>query len=199
VGANAVLHGRLSAERQITLLGPCRFTRVSAPTISCGPAGPPAEGERKPLTDVHFTAARRVTSEDLVVPPHVTIHGDLVVRGDLVVGANSAIAGSAKAYGTIRLESGATVAGALVAVGPLEICANCTLGGPVVSERAVHVGGGTTIGTLEQPTTVSAPRITVDSGAELHGTLWARDRGDVLGSSSPPVPSVVSCSLGGTR
>lgn len=193
VGANAALEGRVSADVEIALLGPCRFTRVSAPTISFGPCGPAADGAHGGIAPAPSTASRRLSPGDLVVPPHASIPGDLVVLGDLSLGPGSEVAGSVKAHGRIRVGPGATVGGALVAVRSLEIGADCALGGPVISELEVHVGGGTRIGTVARPTTVSAPRIRIDAGAELHGTLWARDQGDALAPREPTsFPSAAS-------
>jgi cytoskeletal protein CcmA (bactofilin family) len=185
VGANAALEGRVSAEVEVALLAPCRFTRVSAPTISFGPRAPAADAAQGGVTAVRSTGERRLSPGDLVVPPHGSIPGDLVVMGDLALGPGSEVAGSAKAHGRIRVGAGVTVGGALVAVGSVEIGADCALEGPVISEREVRVGGGTRIGTVARPTTVSAPRIRVDEGAELHGTLWARERGDVVDPREP--------------
>jgi hypothetical protein len=36
---------------------------------------------------------------------------------------------------------------------------------------------GTRCGTLQNPTTVSAPNIQVEEGVVVFGTLWARDQG----------------------
>ena len=35
---------------------------------------------------------------------------------------------------------------------------------------------------MKYPTTVSAPRIAINEGAVVFGTLWARERGEVVAS-----------------
>jgi hypothetical protein len=52
----------------------------------------------------------------------------------------------------------------------------------VVAERELAIASGVRCGTLEYPTTVSAPRIEVEEGVVVFGTLWAREHGQVVAS-----------------
>jgi cytoskeletal protein CcmA (bactofilin family) len=67
--------------------------------------------------------------------------------------------------------------GALVSSHDLTIGENCKIVGPVIAENTLIIGAGTVIGTPEQPTTVTAPHIIIESGCTVYGTLWATEGG----------------------
>jgi len=80
----------------------------------------------------------------------------------------------------IKKGSHVLVEGSLISARKMRIGQNCTLHGPVVAERELAIAGGTRCGTREFPTTVSAPRIEVEEGVVVFGTLWAREHGEVV-------------------
>ena len=57
---------------------------------------------------------------------------------------------------------------------------NCLIHGPVIAERQMKIAAGTRCGSLTQPTTISSPRIDVEEGVVVFGTLWAREYGRVV-------------------
>ena len=62
----------------------------------------------------------------------------------------------------------------------MRIGPRCAIHGPVIAERELAIAAGTRCGTLKHPTTVSAPHIEVEEGVVVFGTLWARERGQVV-------------------
>jgi hypothetical protein len=50
----------------------------------------------------------------------------------------------------------------------------------VIAERELAIASGSQCGTFEHPTTVSAPKIEIEEGVAVFGTLWARDQGQVV-------------------
>jgi len=74
------------------------------------------------------------------------------------------------------------VEGSLISARKMRIGRHCAIHGPVVAERELAIASGVRCGTLEHPTTVSAPQIEVEEGVVVFGTLWAREHGQVVAS-----------------
>jgi len=186
--AGSSLFGRASAGQSLCLTPGCRFERVHAPTIFAVPdAQIPSLPEERAPTD-EAAAKSRKAPEKLV---RSRIHGDLRLRvgemflgniiasGSIQVEKDTQIVGAAKAHGDIRLDDQAQIKGAVVGTSSIHTGSNCHIQGPVLAEREIHLGPGTRIGTLNAPTTVSAPRIRLATGCVIHGTVWARVEGRV--------------------
>ena len=180
------LHGRVSADRSITLRGASSFTLLHAPTIAFGQAAPRAPAIRPselpaaalPAGVSWDGAAGRGTCDDaFVLDDGRAWQGDLVCRHDLSLGSLCFVDGNLKARGAIVAGADCHVAGALVAEGGIVLGAGCVVHGPVVSETMIVLGTGCRIGTPDRPATVAAPRIDVGPGVVVHGTLWAGQGG----------------------
>ena len=78
------------------------------------------------------------------------------------------------------IEDGVSVEGSLISTRTMRIGPHCAIHGPVIAERGLAIANGTRCGTLEYPTTVSAPEIEVEEGVVVFGTLWAREHGHVV-------------------
>jgi hypothetical protein len=190
VPRDCVLHGRASAGRLLRLDSGSHFERLHAPRIEFGPAmastpadqrlAPLAPGELGPGIVVEVTGRRWLVERDFEVPPGRLLNADLVVVGTLRIGAGSRVAGAIKSHRDLRIERGAGVDAAVVTGGDLHVAADCRLGGPVIAEGLAHFGGGCRVGTPEAPTTVSAERIRCAVGSVMHGTVWARELGEVV-------------------
>ena len=85
-----------------------------------------------------------------------------------------------KSTNDMVLEGGVLVEGSLISARKMSIGPHCAIHGPVVAERELAIAAGARCGTLEHPTTVSAPNIDVKEGVVVFGTLWARERGQVV-------------------
>ncbi len=182
------LYGRASADRTLRLEVACRFERLHAPTVAFSapallepnghPTPPLYPSEVRGL--VQEAAGRWLVRGDLRVPPHRHVPCDLVVTGKLVLGRGAHVAGAVKSRRDLVLEDHAVVEKAVVSGRDLTVGRGCVLHGPVVAERDARVGAGTRIGTLAVPTTLAARRLAVEGGAVVHGTVWAREGGEVL-------------------
>jgi predicted acyltransferase (DUF342 family) len=117
---------------------------------------------------------------DFEVQAGETIRGNLVVRGNLHIGSGARICGSVKSTKQLVLGDGASVEGSLISAREMHIGSNCAIHGPVVAERELAIATGSRVGSMEHPTTVSAPRIEAEEGSVVFGTLWAREHGEVV-------------------
>ena len=153
--------------------------RVTVPAPAGVPPGPPRPFELPRGAEV--SGARWLVQGDLLVPAATTFTGDIVATGRLRIGAGADIAGSVKGRLGVWVEDGARVRGSVISPRDLVIGRGCQVGGPVIAEREVRIDAGSRIGSLERPTTVSAPCVRVRAGVVVHGTVWARDEGWVFG------------------
>jgi predicted acyltransferase (DUF342 family) len=186
-GVGACLYGRLTSDREIRLDGACTFERLHAPRIEFGPPGEPilraAPPDREPLRSgdlphvVDVSGARWLVRRDLEVPAGALVRTDLVATGGATVGRGARIEGSIKSHGDLRLEEGCEVVGSVVSERDVILGRGCRVLGPILAERTVHLHEGSTAGTLERLTTISASRILAHTGAVAHGTVWAREEG----------------------
>jgi len=106
--------------------------------------------------------------------------GDILIRGKLYVHSGARIYGSVKSVEDAVIADGVAVEGSLISARRMRIGPHCTIHGPVIAERELAIATGTQCGTLEHPTTVSAPRIELEEGVAVFGTLWAREHGQVV-------------------
>ena len=186
-GAGSEVRARVSANRSITLEPGARFVRARAPTISAlhmsnrpqKPALPSRSAERHRFAGadgVHYepAGARWIVAGALRLPPDTELIGDLVVRGDAAFGAGCRVQGSVKVHGQLSVGAGSTIDGACVVIGDCELDANVLLAGPLVGEALVRIGADTVIGRPDAPTSVNGRRISLDAGATVHGSIWAK-------------------------
>jgi hypothetical protein len=187
VARESVLYGRASSEQIIRLAETCRFERLNAPCIEFGtvaPAPAPEDEDRphEPWQPANADVAGRRwrVRGDVEIPAGSRFDGDLVVTGRLRVGTGARITGSLKSHKDMHLDTGASVVGSVVSARGLSIGAGCHIAGPVVAEQEVVIHTGAQLGTEAHPTTVSAPHIRATAGVGAHGTVWARDGGEVV-------------------
>ena len=182
------LYGRISSDREITLESGCFFQRLHAPRISFGPAllsaapntAPGVDASVEPLS-VSVAAGRRLVDADLEIPAGEVIRGSIVTRGRLRIGAGAQILGSVKSDHHMAVDSSVVVAGSLISASTMHIGPNCQVAGPVIAEQELRIESGSRCGSIEKPTTVSAPVIEVEEGVEAFGTIWARHEGHGVG------------------
>jgi hypothetical protein len=176
------LYGRASSDTGIRLAEGCSFLRLNAPYIAIGPEADPALDPSEAAPGV--TAHQRLFHDgDFEIPAGEVFETNLVVRGRLRIGAGARVCGSVKSEKEMVLESGASVEGSLISASIMQIGPDCRVLGPVIAERTLLIQKGTRCGTLQNPTTVSAPKIEVEQGVVVFGTLWARDEGQVVARS----------------
>jgi len=175
------LHGRISSDSLIRLQADCSFLRLNAPRIEIGRA---TENGTAPSPNSSLRGSRRPRrfwyDGDFEVKAGQVIPSDIVVRGNLRIRSGARICGSVKSANNIVLEDAVLVEGSLISARTMRIGHRCAVHGPVVAERELALATGVRCGTFEHPTTVSAPSIEVSEDVVVFGTLWARERGQVV-------------------
>ena len=186
-GLGSRLNGRVSSNTLIRLHSDCSFLRLNAPRIEIGPATMPGDAiSSNSILPAHGDSApsqRFLHDGDFEVPAGRVISSNIVIRGKLRIRSGARVCGSVKSEKGIVLEDGVSVEGSLISASQMSIGPHCSIHGPVVAERELTIATGTRCGTLEHPTTVSAPLINVEEGVAVFGTLWARERGQVVVNS----------------
>jgi len=180
------LSGRISSDSCIRLQGACNFLRLNAPQIETGPVR--AGEDSMPPNSEDYAVEGSKAVQRFVYDGNFEIHagelitGNIVARGKLHIGSGARIRGSVKSVGDMIIESGVSVQGSLISGKQMLIGPDCAVNGPIIAERALHISAGTRCGSFQHPTTVSAPRIEAEEGVAVFGTLWARERGEVVAS-----------------
>lgn len=191
IGPSCKCYGRITSNRRIQVGRGSEFARLSAPVVDfearsdCAGAPAPAPALRRaPLAAPPNLRDRRggrwLIDGDLQIPAGRLHRGDIVSTGSLSVQTGSCVLGSLKSNAALRLEAGVRIEGAVVAAGPLFIGSGCQVTGPVVSEQEVHLGSGTTVGRLDRPSSISAPRLRVEASVRVHGSIWVREWGEAI-------------------
>ena len=179
-GRDCKLFGRVSSDSGIALAVGCRFSRLNAPRISVGERVDESTSLNLDLS-VKADPTRRVLHQgNFEIRAGELFRGNLVVRGKLCIGAGARVFGSVKAEKVMVVEEGVSAEGSLTCGSDMRIGPRCAIRGPVIAERSMILQAGTRCGTPQLPTTVSAPRIEVEEGVEVFGTLWAREEGQVV-------------------
>lgn len=198
----ALLPGRLTAQRGIALSMGVRFHRLQAPVVriersisSQTPAQAFATssntGNETEAPVIRATAApdglaggaarRWYSKEDIEVAPGQVHKGDIVTKGKLVIRRGARVSGAVKAHRGIVVESDVRIEGAAVSDSSFSIEKGAYLSGPLIADQTLDIqGGGTVIGSPRMHTTVIARRITLHPGLTLHGLISAYESGEVI-------------------
>jgi len=187
---NSAVYGRLSGN-SIYLSPGCRFQRLFAKSIlTLGPtdaeffplSNPKPDPTELKIAPMETRASRRQRARvdgDFTLPAKAALDTNLIVTGKSRFKRGSFLSGSTKIYKDSVFEEGATVRGSIVCGGSLHIGRKCFVAGPIMAEDSVTIDRDCRIGTFDSPTTVSARRIRIAPGCQLHGTVWARVQGSV--------------------
>jgi cytoskeletal protein CcmA (bactofilin family) len=180
------LYGRISSDSLIHLHANCSFLRLNAPSIEIGDVVVSADTPPPPTlapAEPGSGASRLFLHDgDFEVQAGRVITSDLVIRGKLRIRSGARIRGSVKSVEDMVIEDGVSVEGSVISARKMRVGPRCVIHGPVVAERELAIAAGSRCGTLEHPTTVSAPTIRVEEGVVVFGTLWAREQGQVAAS-----------------
>lgn len=179
VGPGSVLRGRITSDTSVSLGGNVVFERIGAPIIAVGeahdpPPDPPALAPAFKLPD----HARRIGNHfriegDLEVPEGMRITSSLVVAGRLRLGVGAIVEGSVKTHRDVELADEAQVRGALVTRTRLVMGQASWIAGPAMAEIGIRLGRNAVVGGPNLPTTLSAPEVTLASGATVYGQISA--------------------------
>lgn len=176
------LLGRVSSDRSIYLGVNTQFLRVNAPRIELGAM---AVADDRDDANVFSNSQARIVHRLLVdgdyeIGPGEVITGSVVARGRLLIRSGAKIHGSVKSHHEMILEPDVIVDGSLISASKMTIGNNCLIHGPVIAERQMLIAAGTRCGTSFHQTTISSPRIDIEEGVIVFGTLWAREYGRVV-------------------
>lgn len=184
VGDGSFLSGRASSDQAIRLGGTVGFDRLAAPRIgvagggSLDPLPSPTPTPFAPPTDRTRAVGDHLRVEgDLSVPAGAVLTGNLVITGHFTLGPGAHLIGSVKVHRSAHLEAGAVVDGAVISRSEVAAGFRVTIGGPLVAEESVHLGPGTVVGQSHLPTSISAPRIVLEAGVQVHGLITASEGG----------------------
>jgi predicted acyltransferase (DUF342 family) len=103
----------------------------------------------------------------------------VVVRGSIKIGRRARVEGSLKSFKDFRIEAGAAIFGSAVSGGDLDMGPASRVSGPAVASRHLKIGADCRIGAADRLTSAIAPIISVEKGAVVYGTVWARESGRV--------------------
>jgi hypothetical protein len=183
-GFGCQLVGRVSSDSLIRLHADCSFLRLNSPRIEIGDADTNTDQAMPclslPANTGSGTLQRFLHDGDFEISAGQFISSNVVVRGRLLIRSGARVSGSVKSVKDMVLEDGVAVEGSLISARQIRIGPHCAIHGPVVAERELAIATGTRCGSQEHPTTVSAPRIEVEEGVLVFGTLWAREYGQVV-------------------
>ena len=183
VGPRSSLYGRTSSEKEVHLASNVAFDRIGAPLIVVGTGTsrplPPQSGDKKFQTPERSRTLgdHLRVEQDLTVPAGTVIDGNIVVAGRCWLGKGVRVNGSLKVHRELALEDGVVITGSMVCRKQIKVGEASWIRGPIISEEHLEIGAGTTVGTPEQPTTVSARSITIASGTVVCGQLMGEEGG----------------------
>jgi predicted acyltransferase (DUF342 family) len=196
---NCTLYGRASAHKHIQLNEGSSFERLNAPSISFGkklipdqptdsnktdeskPGQPSLPHTCLPKSHRHHPEAKRDTfRQDLYLDRALCHEGNLVIHGTANLPENSELKGSIKTSGALILRSNCKINGHLVAQKKIEIGSNSQVFGNVISEKSIWIARGCIIGSIDSQVSVVAPKIIIESGVIIHGSLSAYENGYIV-------------------
>jgi hypothetical protein len=174
------LYGRVSSDCEIQLESGCAFQRLNAPRIVLGRLDAEETTVSTETVPTTLPDGRRLVDEDLEIQAGEIVSANIVTRGRLHIGAGAQMLGSVKSHQHMTLEAGVNVEGSLISASTMRIGPDCRITGPVIAERGITIESGTRCGSVQVPTTVSAPTIEIEDGVTVFGTIWARTEGQVV-------------------
>jgi len=189
IGDNGVALRRISAGVAIELGTEVWFERLQAPTLTFGLASqqPKASGQyaQTPASYADLPNAVQQTPSlylirgDCALPAGKLYEGSLVVTGFLTVGQGTTVIGDLKARIGVSIARRASVEGAVTCEKRIYVFKDAQAFGPIVSESDVLIGARAVIGSPDAITTITANNIIIESGATVHGAVWANEIGMV--------------------
>ncbi|MEN9491353.1 MAG: hypothetical protein RJA63_1802 [Pseudomonadota bacterium] len=182
IAESACVKGWANAGVEISLARRARFEHLSAPLISFG--------RQALIKSIETEIVGRFSPEKspetpkpgrrLSVPDNHVVKSDLIATDKLVIGNECRVIGNIRAGKHLIIGAYSRVEGAIFCDGNITIFEGCQLSGPIVAKACIVVHTRCQVGTMEQPSTVTAPLLRIAEGSIAHGTVWATSRGDVF-------------------
>lgn len=161
--------GQVQAQRLLLGSGPMPLA-PDEPALS--PWQPPASASP-------WGAAGWRIGQRLDIGAHRRVPGSLVVLGRLNMLGPGRIEGDLKVHKDLHLGAGVCVQGNLLGEGDIWLDTGCQVHGLVVTEGVLHLAPGVVIGTPGTPASVCARVIEVQGPVLVHGSVLAREGGQV--------------------
>jgi hypothetical protein len=197
--------GRLSAGQSIRLEPGCSFQHMRAPQIFTVEADEAHQAEHAltsgsvcspahvcktwvdavlpaDVGDVFAPSRQRIRIRgDFFLPAGETLNANVIATGALRLAPGARLFGSAKSYKDTVLEEDACVHGSIVSAETVRLGPRTFAAGPIMAEADVVMARGSRVGEPDSLTTISSCGAQIAAGCQLHGTVWARMRGNVEG------------------
>ncbi|KAA0895224.1 polymer-forming cytoskeletal protein [Oryzomonas rubra] len=185
VQEGSILHGRASSDEELCLAIGVTFEWISAPVIFVGKTEIHSDTSPMQLRRVVFNqVGLKVMADgtyrfegDISIPANSLFTGNIVVSGQINVGYGAHVKGSMKAYKDIKVGGNCKIDGSVVTRLTINIEKLCIIQGPLIAEAGISIGQGSIIGSKEKHSTVSAPSVTIYSGAVIYGMVVAQHIG----------------------
>jgi len=130
--------------------------------------------------DAFASSCKRLRIQgDFVLPAGETLNANVIATGALHLGPGARLLGTAKSYKHTVIEEGACVHGGIICGGTVWLGPRSFVAGPVLAEADVLIARGARVGEPHALTTISSCGVQIAAGCQLHGTVWARVRGNV--------------------
>lgn len=184
---------RLNAKR--LMLGftlPGTFEKITGTTLNSLSLKDSAEYRRNKLSRIElpiFSIEGRSLDKEgltqhidgnLTVPAKHRITVNLIVNGKLTIEDGCLIQGSVKADKDLIIGNDVMIEAAVVSGENLTLGNRSYVVGPVIAENRALLKSWSHIGTLDNPTTITAPTIHIEPKVTAHGSVWAREHGELL-------------------
>ncbi len=190
IGRDSQIYGRVSSVSSITVAAGTRFERLNAPIVRTVSDDLPKQASEPTPAEVRDwippPALHRLDAETVLCMQSLTLDDALrignaiVCRGTLTIGRASQVSGNLKARRGLTIGSASRIDAALVCEGPIRVASGARIAGPIISETEIVLASGVIVGSELQPTTITAPRITLANGCQLSGSVWASEIGVVV-------------------
>jgi hypothetical protein len=180
------MFGRASSDSGMKLADGVVFERLYAPRIAFGDETDrldsvflPDDSLTEWLPDSKTEGNRWRLKKDTSMPPGHLCKATLIAQGSLYIGNDCRMTSAIKSKKDLMLGDRCRCDDAIIAGAHLETGEGCRISGPLISESSILLRRGCIVGSADKPTTVSAPQISIEPGAIVFGTIWARERGAV--------------------
>ncbi len=187
ISAGTHLHGSASALQEMVVEKGCTFERLHAANLLFGvepalkerPLGPETLIPLALENEAGVPDHRLLICRDLTIPAGHVVEGNLVITESLHLERDARIIGDVKAHRSIVLEEGARVEGHVFSEKDVRLGAETQVTGVVVAERRLTLSRGCRVGALGRASTACGRYVDVAAGVQVHGTVWALERGRV--------------------
>lgn len=167
----------------IQLQACCNFYYLDAPRIEFGQISNSLltslpQAQRKAFIDL----GRKVINDDYVMVTNTYQYHHFLIKGKLSIGKSCTIVGNIKAYNTIVVDQYNKINGALISEKNIILREARMVQGPIIAKGQLQIAKHCIIGSQDNPATVIADQIIIETGAIIHGMVCAKQKGTYVSS-----------------